>query len=69
MPAQPFTRRARWIGGAFALAVLAIRTRFIVAAPSSARPAFVRLELAWPHLAFATHGGGARAEVRWKVVP
>lgn len=50
---QPLTRRARWIGAACALAVLAIWTSFILVARTSARHALTPLDIAFLRFAFS----------------
>lgn len=50
---QPLTRRARWIGAACALAVLAIWTSFILVARTSARHALSPLDIAFLRFAFS----------------
>ena len=53
MPAQPPSRRALWVGGACALAVLAIWTSFILTARSSARHALMPLDIAFLRFLFS----------------
>ena len=53
MPGQTLTRRARWIGGACALTVLAIWTSFIIVARSSARHNLTPFDIAFLRFVFA----------------
>jgi drug/metabolite transporter (DMT)-like permease len=64
MPAQPLTRRARWIGGACALAVLAIWTSFILVARTSARHNLTPFDIAF--LRFVFSGLVAMPIVLWR---
>lgn len=53
MPAQPASRRALWIGGVCALAVLAIWTSFILVARSSARHTLTPFDIAFLRFVFS----------------
>ena len=53
MPGQTLTRRARWIGGACALGVLAIWTSFILVARSSARHNLTPFDIAFLRFLFS----------------
>lgn len=53
MSAQPPSRRALWVGGACALAVLAIWTSFILIARSSTRHALMPLDIAFLRFLFS----------------
>jgi drug/metabolite transporter (DMT)-like permease len=53
MHALPLSRRARWIGGACALAVLAIWTSFILIARSSARHTLTPFDIAFLRFLFS----------------
>jgi len=64
MPALPLSRRARWIGAACALAVLAIWTSFILVARSSARHSLTPFDIAF--LRFAFSGAVALPIVAWR---
>jgi len=64
MSALPLSRRSRWIGGACALAVLAIWTSFILIARSSARHTLTPFDIAF--LRFLFSGLVALPLVLWR---
>lgn len=68
MPSQPPSRRALWIGGACALAVLAIWTSFILVARISARHALTPFDIAFLRFLFSGLVALPIAALRWRAL-